>query len=107
MDNEKGITMLKGCPFCGNSETNTRKMDAVRVMRRERKPSGAWYEPEVEPWVEFWVECGRCFGRSGVTCANRRSAMGEAYSEEQAERIAIERWNRRAAESAPERFYSA
>lgn len=89
------IEELLSCPFCGNAETDTHHIDCVRVQE-QTKTSIGWGLPADKPYKMFFVSCGRCGARSGVGIEGYNALAGCTITEEEARKIAIDKWNRRA-----------
>lgn len=86
--------MLQKCPFCGNNTVSDHSMQSIRV-RCETVKEGP-YGLEIEPFERFYVQCGRCYARTGGVHAGYNSLVGRTITAEQAAQMAVEKWNRRA-----------
>ena len=87
---------LLPCPFCGNSSTDTWDLQRVHIVAGERNTLG-YGLTATEPYKVFYVRCGKCSARTGET-TTEIDLWGRQLTEEQARRVTINRWNRRAGE---------
>ena len=87
---------LLPCPFCGNEDSGA--WNGVRMRRQEITDAG-YGIPLEKPEQRFFVYCGDCGARGGIGQSGL-VASGAVVTVEQAEIIAAEKWNKRAAITA-------
>lgn len=97
--------LLKTCPFCGASQSpetvilfdeTGEQHEAQRggsVRLRAKKTDRKGYGLKTSPYMIYWVSCSRCGAKSGYGMEQKNGINGMTVTAEQAERIAIDKWN--------------
>lgn len=80
---------LKPCPFCGNNSADPGDLQALRMVEDTCSSYGLYTDRL------YFIRCGKCFSQGGSGVTGYNGLTGTRTDDEQARRIAINKWNRR------------